>query len=81
MIASPLLHPRIGFVVPKYGRTAVARNRLKRQLREITRIELLPALPCVDIVIKTRPAAYTARFSILTDQLRQLSAEITRLFS
>ena len=32
---------RIGFVVPKHGHSSVARNRLKRRLRELGRMGIL----------------------------------------
>ena len=36
--------PRVGIVVPRHQHSAVDRNRLKRRLRELVRLELLPAL-------------------------------------
>jgi ribonuclease P protein component len=46
--------PRLGFAVPKAVGNAVVRNRIKRQLREITR-ERLPGLPSVnDYVLVVR---------------------------
>ena len=60
ILASPRSHPRVAFVVPKYGRTAVNRNRVKRQLREIVRTSILGDLPRVDVVIKAYPNVYTA---------------------
>ncbi|HEU4586748.1 MAG TPA: ribonuclease P protein component, partial [Gemmatimonadaceae bacterium] len=67
--ASPFSHPRAGFIVPKYSRTSVARNRLKRRLREIVRTELLPHLPAGDLVVRARREAYDASFAELHDQL------------
>ena len=66
----------MGFVVPKYGRSAVSRNRVKRQLREIVRTSILAVLPPVDVVIKTYPGAYSVGFSILADELRHLLSRI-----
>lgn len=71
ILASPLFHPRVGFVVPKYNHSAVDRNRLKRQLREIVRTFILAGLPAVDVVIKTRPSAYKAQFSTLLAEVSQ----------
>ena len=48
-------------VVPRYGRTAVQRNRLRRRLRERMRRQLLPALTPLDLVIRSREPAYAAR--------------------
>jgi len=55
--------------VPKYSRTSVARNRLKRRLREIVRTELLPYLPAGDLVVRARREAYEASFGELHEQL------------
>jgi ribonuclease P protein component len=69
-IASPLPHPRVGLIVPKHGRDAVARNQLKRRLREVARLVLLPVLPPTDVVIRARREAYGAGYP-------QLEAELT----
>jgi ribonuclease P protein component len=53
-------HPRLGVVVPLFGRSAVARNRLRRRLREFARRQILPVLPAIDLVIKSRASAYSA---------------------
>ena len=74
ILASPLYHPRVGLVVPKYSRSAVDRNRLKRRLREIVRTSILGSLPAVDVVIKTRPNAYNAQFSALLAEVSQTIA-------
>ena len=66
----------MGFVVPKYGRTAVSRNRIKRQLREIIRTSILAGLPSVDVVIKAYPNVYTAGFSTLAEELLQMLAKV-----
>ena len=62
-------HARIGIVVPRYGLSAVARNRLRRRVREILRRDLLPGLPAIDLVVRTRRAAYAARFAVLRSEL------------
>jgi ribonuclease P protein component len=55
---------------------AVQRNRLKRRLREIVRIEILPGLAahgvCVDILVRARAEAYEASFTTLRDELLSL---------
>jgi ribonuclease P protein component len=56
-------------VVPRFGHTAVDRNKLKRRLREIVRIQLLPVLPAVDLLIRSRPGAYGASVAILATEL------------
>jgi len=57
-----LAHPRVGIVVPKRGRTTTDRNRLKRRLREVVRLHILPRLEPLDLVIYARPEAYDASF-------------------
>jgi ribonuclease P protein component len=64
--------------VPRYKHTAVARNRLKRRLRELSRLRLLPADIAADVVVRVRPEAYDASFDALVldigralDQLRR----------
>jgi ribonuclease P protein component len=76
VIASLRSFPRVGFIVPRHGRTAVERNRLKRRLREIVRTRLLPELPPVDLVIRTRPSAYAAPAALLADDLRRVARQL-----
>ena len=63
VLASPLRHSRVAIVVPRYKHSVVRRNRVKRWLRELVRLELLPVLgsvaPC-DVAIRSRPNAYDA---------------------
>jgi ribonuclease P protein component len=54
--------------VPKYSHSAADRNRVKRRLREIVRLEVLPALPNVDVVVRALPSAYTAAVAELREQ-------------
>ena len=68
-LASPLGSPRVGLIVPRHGHTAVDRNKLKRRVREIVRLKLLPHLPPVDLVIRARPTAYEEAFTTLATEL------------
>jgi ribonuclease P protein component len=77
-VPSPLSHPRVGIVVPKHGRTAVDRNRLKRQLRELVRIELLPGMGSLDIVIRARDNAYGASFTDLRKEVLYAGSQLRR---
>ena len=70
-------HARTGIVVPRFGETAVARNRLRRRVREILRRELLASLPAVDMVVRARRIAYTARFAELRAELADAAARIS----
>lgn len=71
--ASPVSRSRLGFIVPKHGHTIVERNRLKRRLREIGRVEVLPLLRSAeaetDVLIRARKEAYEAGFHDLRSEL------------
>ena len=55
--------------MPKQKHTSVERNRLKRRLRELSRTRLLPAVPPMDVVIRTLPEAYGASFAALEREI------------
>ena len=80
IVASLLRHPRVGFIVPKHGRSIVERNQLKRRLREIVRQNILQRISSVDMIVRTRPEAYSATFASLERELSGSEAEIARLF-
>lgn len=77
--ASLLAFPRVGFVVPRYKHSAVARNRLKRRLRELVRLHVLPTAPPYDAVLRAGPSAYHRSFEALRDEVQQLAARLARL--
>ncbi len=79
LTASPLGHPRVGFVVPRFSRSAVDRNRLKRRLRELVRTQLLSIALSADIVIRARAEAYGASFDSLRVDIARMTANATRL--
>jgi ribonuclease P protein component len=62
-------HPRMGLIVPRYQSSAVARNRLRRRLREIWRREVQQHQPAWDLVIRARREAYAAAFPALREDL------------
>jgi ribonuclease P protein component len=61
--------PRLGVIVPRLGRTAVARNRLRRRLKELWRKELQHSLPALDVVIRSRAEGYSASLAALREEL------------
>ena len=77
--ASLLPYARVGFVVPKYKRTGVARNQLKRRLREIVRTRVLPMLPPGDLVIRPHPDAYGVSFEQLVVELAAAAERVRRV--
>jgi ribonuclease P protein component len=62
-------HPRLGLIVPKFQTSAVARNRLRRRLKEIWRRDLQAQQPAWDLVIRARRESYGASFGQLREQL------------
>ena len=66
---NPAGRPRLGLIVPRYQFTAVARNRLRRRLKELWRRELRPGLPPVDLVVRARRESYRADFATLRSEL------------
>ncbi len=75
LLPSASERPRIGFIVPLYGHSAVERNRLRRRLREIARREWLPLAwgcdPRLDVLIRAREDAYGPSFEELRAFVRQ----------
>ncbi len=71
---------RFGVVVPKYGHTIVRRNQLKRRLREIGRLDVLPRLDTLpaglDFLVRARREAYGVSFQRLRNQLVMLTEEL-----
>ena len=61
--------PRMGLIVPKFRQTGVARNRLRRRLREIWRTEMQSRQGSRDLLIRAYPAAYQAPFATLRAEL------------
>lgn len=58
--------------MPRHKQTAVARNRVKRRLREAVRCMVLPALralPPLDVVVRASPEAYGADQATLAADL------------
>lgn len=82
---SPLAHSttdwagtRVGLIVPRFKHSAVARNLVKRRLRELVRLELLPTGLLVDVVLRIRPEAYTATYENLASDIAQARAQLHR---
>ena len=71
-------HARIGIVVPRFGLTAVGRNRVRRRVRVILRRGLLRNLPSIDLVVRAKRSAYAARFAELRAELADATAQVTR---
>lgn len=62
---------RIGLAISKRVGNAVARNHVKRRVREAAR-HLLPVMPDVDVVVSGRPAAAAADAAAIRVELERL---------
>ena len=67
---------RVGIIVPKYGHNSVERNLVKRRLRELVRLHVLPELPLIDVVLRATPKAYTRSFDALREEVRKWSQQL-----
>ncbi len=66
--------------MPRHKHTAVARNRVKRQLRDLGRTALLPALravPALDVVLRAAPEAYGADRAMLAADVQRIVERLT----
>ncbi len=79
-LASPLGYLRVGLVVPKVGHTAVARNRLKRRLRELARLRLLPLPASCDVAIRCEKSAYRRTFDALEKEITDIGIALVTRF-
>ena len=66
---NPAGRPRLGLIVPRFQFTAVARNRLRRRLKEIWRRQLQAGLPAGDLVIRAKREAYGMSFAQMQGEL------------
>ncbi len=70
---NPLGHARLGITASRKVGNAVARNRLKRRVREIfRRWPRRRELPALDVVVHLEPAAAAASFPALAGELADL---------
>lgn len=67
----------MGIIVPRFQYSAVARNRLRRRLREILRRGSLATLPPVDLVVRAKRSAYAAPFAALRAELTDMVTHVT----
>jgi ribonuclease P protein component len=84
LLDSPTGTARAAVVVALYGNSAVDRNTLKRRLRELVRVRMLPRIGPKDVLVRARRETYTATFEQLaaaveaaTDRISQAANENT----
>ena len=64
-------------MVPKFGFGVVRRNKLKRQLRELTRTHLLPQEHSCDLMVRARHETYEASFEKLRDEMHVVARQLS----
>jgi ribonuclease P protein component len=69
----------VGIVVPKHRHGSVERNLVKRRLRELARLRLLPVVPSGRVLLRARPEAYGASFAALARDVERAAREAARL--
>ena len=55
----------------------MARNRLRRRVREILRRGALASLPAIDLVVRAKRIAYAASFAALRAELSSVLRRVT----
>lgn len=77
---SPVSRSRLGIVIPKHRQRIVDRNLLKRRIREVGRVQVLPRLReqglTIDVLIRARAEAYRATFDELRTELQEATEAI-----
>ncbi|GJG86056.1 hypothetical protein tb265_12370 [Gemmatimonadetes bacterium T265] len=73
----------MGIIVPKHKRSGVERNQLKRRLKELARLRLLPALSGPGlaggvVLLRARPEAYGAAFAALARDVERAARDAAR---
>ncbi|HUP01878.1 MAG TPA: ribonuclease P protein component [Gemmatimonadota bacterium] len=63
-------------ITPKFGRTAVRRNRLRRRIKELMRATLLARPEPLDYLVRARPAAYDLSHAGLSSALADLAERV-----
>jgi len=77
VVTSPFAYARVGIIVPKYKRSIVERNQLRRRLRELVRTIILPIIPPYDVYIRSMPHAYEVPFDVLAGDVSQIAKRLT----
>ena len=66
--------------MPRHKQSAVARNTVKRRLRELSRGTLMPALaalPPLDVVLRAAPEAYSADHATLAADVQRVMERLS----
>ncbi len=64
-------------IVGKYGHSAVERNKLRRRLRELVRLHVIPDFTGIDLVLYAGSSAYGLEFEKLAGEAISIKAQLT----
>jgi ribonuclease P protein component len=72
------IHPsRFGFIVStKVSKKAVVRNRIRRRLQAIIRVDRTSIIPGLDVVVIASPEAATSSYDVLHQVLTTLLTQV-----
>lgn len=68
--------PRATCITPKFGRSSVERNKLRRRLRDLLRAVLLARPESFDYLVRAHPPAYERGYAELKIELASLAERI-----
>ena len=66
-------------IVGKFGHTIVERNRLRRRIRELARLRLIPLYKSLDLILRALPSAYAADFRQLGDEVNEIKMQLSAI--
>jgi len=69
---------RVGFTVGRVLGGAVVRNRIKRRLREATRLQQATLPAAVDVVINPKKSVLTVEFAVVLEEVGRAFAGIAK---
>ena len=77
-VASSLLpYSRVAVVVGKHGHSVVERNKLKRRLRELVRLHVIPNFAGIDLVLYAGSSAFGLEFEKLARETIRIKAQLS----
>jgi ribonuclease P protein component len=77
-LQAPIAGPRVGLTAGRVLGKAVDRNRIKRRMREVVRLNLTLLTRDVDVVLHPRRTVLTAQFAQLQNEVSKIFAVIEK---
>ena len=63
-------------IVGKYGHSVVKRNKLRRRLRELVRLYVIPNFTGIDLVLYAGSSAYSLEFEKLAVEIMRIKTQL-----